>query len=200
MPSPIGHVLAGAAIAVVADQLVTGRSRAHATARRAVVHDPPAGMRFTRSLAACALLAALPDADLLYQPIHRAFTHSIGSTILVTIVATVVTGWVTGRRSLTFGVLCGLAWGSHSLLDWLGADPNPPRGIKAFWPFSDQWFISGWDIFRGTERRRIFTVESMVYNGRTVAQEVALLAPITVALFWWRGRRQRRSSSEPLRS
>jgi inner membrane protein len=197
MPSPIGHVLAGAAIAIVADQLGRGPTRSHVADRFSPAHvDAASGVGFVSSLAACMLFAALPDADLLYQPIHRAFTHSVGSTILVTIIATVVTGWVTGRRSIAFGVLCGLAWGSHSLLDWLGADPNPPRGIKALWPFSDQWFISGWDIFRGTERRRILTLQSMIYNARTVAQEIAMLAPITAALFWWRARRLRRGRPE----
>lgn len=179
MPSPVGHALAGASIALVAGQF--GRGRGPSGSR-------PPRVSFQTSLATCVALAVLPDADLLYQPIHRAFTHSVGSTILVTIIATVVTGWVTGRRSVAFGLLCGVAWGSHSILDWLGADPNPPRGIKLLWPFSDQWFISGWDLFRGTERRRIFTVASMVYNARTVVQEIAMLAPITVALYWWRVR------------
>lgn len=186
MPSPVGHALAGASIALVAGQFGPGRGPSGSR---------PSRVSFQTSLATCVALAVLPDADLLYQPIHRAFTHSVGSTILVTIIATVVTGWVTGRRSVTFGLLCGIAWGSHSMLDWLGADPNPPRGIKMFWPFSDQWFISGWDLFRGTERRRIFTIASMVYNARTVAQEIAMLAPITVALYWWRARGAR--AAEP---
>lgn len=188
MPSPIGHVLSGASIALAADQL--GRVRGTSLGGRTT------GAEFKTALVACVLLATLPDADLLYPPIHRAFTHSVGSTILVTIVATVVTGWVTGRRSLAFGMLCGIAWGSHALLDWLGADPNPPRGIKALWPFSDQWFISGWDIFRGTERRRVFTLASMLYNARTIAQEIAMLAPMTVVLYWWRVRGARLADPE----
>lgn len=134
-------------------------------------------------------LAALPDIDLLYQPMHRAVTHSLGSTLLVTIMAIGVTGWVTRTRGLALGLLCGLAWGSHLVLDWLGADPTPPRGIKALWPFSDSWFISDWDVFRGTERRQIFTVASFVYNVKAVAQEIAIVAPVTAALAWWRTRR-----------
>lgn len=137
---------------------------------------------FRVALISSMLLAALPDADLLYQPIHRAVTHSVGSTFLVMIIATVVTGWVTGRWSLRFGLLCAIAWGSHAALDWLGADPTPPRGIKALWPFSESWFISDLDIFRGTERRQLFTWSSVVYNVKAVAQEVAILAPITGAL------------------
>lgn len=166
MPSPVGHALAGAAIALSLKPFIDSRPRP----------------TFRVTLISTALLAALPDADLLYQPIHRALTHSIGSALLVTIIATVVTGWVTGRRNLAFGLLCGVAWGSHAVLDWLGADPTPPRGIKALWPFSDSWFISELDVFRGTERRQLFTWASVVYNLKAVAQEVAILAPITGAL------------------
>lgn len=166
MPSPVGHALAGAAIALSIKPFLDSRPRP----------------TFRVALLSSALLAALPDADLVYQPIHRAATHSLGSTLLVTIIATVVTGWVTGRRSLVFGLLCGVAWGSHAALDWLGADPTPPRGIKALWPFSERWFISDFDIFRGTERRQLFTWSSIVYNMKAVMQEVAILAPITAAL------------------
>lgn len=166
MPSPVGHLLVGAAIAFAAEPAL--RRRPMPSVKAAVI--------------ALAVLAALPDADLAYQRIHRAVTHSIGSTIVISIVATVVTGWVTGRRSYLFGLLCGLAWGSHIVLDWLGTDPTPPRGIKALWPFSDRWFISELDVFRGTERRQVFTVASFVYNLKAVAQEVAILGPVTLIL------------------
>jgi inner membrane protein len=181
MPSPLGHALAGATIALLADR----------TGREPVARTPDDRQAFDLStrVMACVLFAALPDADLLYQPIHRAFTHSVGSVVLLTIIVTAVTGRVTGlRRGLGFGLLCGGAWGSHLVLDWLGADPNPPHGIKALWPFSDQWFISGWDLFRGTERRRIFTMDSMIYNARAAAQEIALLGPALLAAVWWRRR------------
>jgi membrane-bound metal-dependent hydrolase YbcI (DUF457 family) len=48
----------------------------------------------------CVALAVLPDADLLYMPIHRTATHSIGATILVTILAIAVTGKVTRFSTL----------------------------------------------------------------------------------------------------
>jgi LexA-binding, inner membrane-associated putative hydrolase len=233
MPSPVGHVLAGASIALIADHFARGAkgrkpqpdrlddptsvltsgtrtervefSPVKATPRSgAAVKAGLAGRSldgprrslagtsdFSTLLVTCAVLAALPDIDLLYQPIHRAFTHSVGSTALVMIIAAAVTGWVTGRWSVGFAVLCGIAWGSHSVLDWFGADPSPPRGIKAFWPFSDRWFISDWDLFRGTERRHLFTLASMRYNARTIAQEVVMLAPIALALYWRRVTRSR---------
>lgn len=184
MPSPVGHALAGAAIALSVQPLL----------------DRRAGPTCRTALISCVLLATLPDADLLYQPIHRAVTHSVGSTVFVTIIATAVTGWVTGRRALFFGLVCGIAWGSHLVLDWLGADPTPPRGVKALWPFSDAWFVSDLDVFRGTERRQLFTRPSIVYNLKTVAQEIAVLAPVTLGLaaFRWRSLTRRQTQVRPL--
>lgn len=172
MPSPVGHALAGAAIALVAAP--------------ALRRQPRPSLHV--ALAASVVLAALPDADLVYPPIHRAVTHSLGSTVIVTIIAAAVTGWVTGRWTTSFALVCGVAWGSHVLLDWLGADPTPPRGIKALWPFSDRWFISDLDIFRGTERRQLFTRASIAYNALAVLQELAILGPIAAAAVWWRRR------------
>jgi membrane-bound metal-dependent hydrolase YbcI (DUF457 family) len=177
MPSPIGHILAGVAVALAADMA-----------------SPSVWSRveFRTGVAVLAALAALPDLDLIYPPMHRAVTHSLGSVILITIMGTVVTGWVTGRRSTGFGLLCGIAWGSHLLLDWLGVDPNPPSGIKALWPFSDGWFISSLQIFPGTERRQLFTVAAFATNLYAIALEAAILAPVVAALWALRLARSRR--------
>ena len=81
MPSPIGHALAGVAVAWSAEQL-----------------PGSAGLKrpFSPAITGlCAALAAAPDLDLLYSPIHRTMTHSVGAILLVFIVATVVTRWVT---------------------------------------------------------------------------------------------------------
>ena len=175
MPSPVGHALAGVAVALAVE--------------RTTRHD----LRWRSLLIACVSLAVLPDIDLLYQPILRAVTHSIGSAIFVMIVAAVVTGKVTRRSGLVIGLACGAAWSSHILLDWLGTDANPPRGIKALWPFSDRWFISNWDVFLGTERRHLFTSDAVRQNLRAIAREILVLAPIVLALAFasWSTRKTR---------
>jgi membrane-bound metal-dependent hydrolase YbcI (DUF457 family) len=86
MPSPIGHALAGVAVAWSAEQL-----------------PGSAGLKRPFPLAvtlSCVALAVLPDADLIYLPIHRTVTHSIGTTMLVTILAIIVTGKVTRFSTL----------------------------------------------------------------------------------------------------
>src|SRR5262245_42434805 len=124
MPSPVGHALAGTAIALVAERVRTlAPSGIDERLANGGGLDPVSrgSSRLPAYLFACIALAALPDLDLLYQPIHRSITHSLGSTLIVIIVATLVTGWVTGKRSIAVGMLCGIAWGSHTLMDWLGA-------------------------------------------------------------------------------
>ena len=184
MPSPIGHALAGVAIA-----LSTRRTAPGAGAWRLTV--------------ACALCAALPDIDLLYMPTHRTATHSVPVAIVLTIVAVIVTGWVTPIRdwcrrcfgiesgTVIVGLACGLAWSSHILLDWLGADANPPYGVQAFWPVSDRWFFSGVNIFPGTERRDPLAMRAMLINLRAAVQEMLLMGSVAAAA-WWFSRRKTR--------
>jgi membrane-bound metal-dependent hydrolase YbcI (DUF457 family) len=167
MPSPIGHALGGVAVAWIAD-LLPGR---------------PAGrLRLTLT---CAGLAVLPDADLLLPIAHRTFTHSIGAVAIITIIAAAVTRKVT-QGKWRIALTCGAAYASHVLLDWLQADPTPPYGLQALWPISSTWFISGWNIFRPTERQDFFEWVVMRSNLLAVIQELALLVPVVVAL--WRVR------------
>lgn len=208
MPSPIGHVLAGVAVALAGDRQA---------AERGV-------WRFlTRPLTlACVALATLPDADLLVRGFHRGPTHSLGATILVTSVAIVVTGWVTrsgqspvgsqsavtGRQSTvasrqTAGrvawqvvFLCALAHASHLVTDWLGADVFDPSGIQALWPFSDGWYISGLDLFARVERRNPMSGPTMVANLLAVVRETAILGSLVIALWWIRSRSARKMSGE----
>jgi membrane-bound metal-dependent hydrolase YbcI (DUF457 family) len=202
MPSPIGHALAGVAVAWSAEQMPGSAG---------LKRPLPLGVTLS-----CVALAVLPDADLLYMPTHRTVTHSIGATILVTILAIAVTGKVTrlstlrrapgrpepargalsGRGSTHSGahvawglvLMCAAAHGSHLLLDWLGADPSVPLGIQALWPFSHRWFISGWDLFPSTERRHIFSAASIAINLKAAGWEIVIMGPIVLALGLWRRR------------
>ena len=168
MPSPIGHALAGIAIAPLAGRPEAG------------LKTCPTTTTTTAFVLLCAALAAVPDIDLLVPGFHRSVTHSIGATILVTIIAMAVTGWVTGRIEWRVSLVCGAAYGSHLLLDWLARDPNPPYGIQALWPFSRQWFISGWNMFPPTERQNLLSARAILINVRAVLQEVVILGPLAL--------------------
>jgi membrane-bound metal-dependent hydrolase YbcI (DUF457 family) len=127
-------------------------------------------------------LAALPDVDLLLPIAHRTATHSLGAVAavgLLMIVAAVVTGEVTAKIALA----CVAAFASHLLFDWLSVDQSAPRGIQLLWPFTSTWFISGWDVFSGTERRHLFRLATIHKNLNTISREVAILAPVVGAIW-----------------
>jgi membrane-bound metal-dependent hydrolase YbcI (DUF457 family) len=186
MPSPIGHALGGVAAAWSAERIPVGE---------------PAGPISTKLTLVCAVLAAAPDLDLLVPGLHRTVTHSVGAIIFTTIITAGVTGrvtrksgWRTGPERkfgnvLRIAAICGAAYASHILLDWLATDSNPPSGIQALWPFSHQWFIASWTIFPMTERTNALSWRAFVINARALGVEVLILGPLVLALGWARSRR-----------
>jgi inner membrane protein len=168
MPSPIGHVLAGVALSQCSRK----------SARKPSL------------ILLCATLAALPDADLVPSAfgfnVHRTVTHGIGAAAIVMIIAAGVTGWVTGRIDWKLSGVCGAAWASHVLLDWLGYDPNPPFGIWALWPFSHDWYVSGLRVFLPTERRELFTEAFFATNTTALIRELLVMVPVVAMARWVR--------------
>ncbi len=170
MPTPVGHALGGIAVAWTSDR--------RASRRLTIV---------------CAAIAAAADLDLLFPYPHRTASHSVTAVALTIIIAALVTGQVTAgsrhRKWLTadgrwrIPLTCGAAYATHLLLDWMGADSSFPYGLQMLWPLSDRWFISGWDVFPQTERRRFWTAATMQVNATAVARELLILAPIVAALW-----------------
>ena len=127
MASPIGHALAGIAVAWGAD-LVPGN--------RAWRIAPPSASWYERAgnglTLACAVLAAAPDLDLLFGRFHRTMTHSLLSVAVVAAVAGLVA--VRARLPVTRVVLmCAAAWATHLLLDWLAVDESTCRAGFSFY-------------------------------------------------------------------
>jgi membrane-bound metal-dependent hydrolase YbcI (DUF457 family) len=177
MASPIGHALAGIAVAWGAD-LVPGN--------RAWRIAPPSASWYERAgsglTLACAALAAAPDLDLFFGRFHRTMTHSF---IAVAVVAAVAGLAAAGARLplKRVVVMCAGAWATHLLVDWLSVDQSAPRGIQLLWPFDGRWFISGWDLFAGSERRQLLSAATIRTNVEAIAQEVAILMPIVIVLW-----------------
>ena len=176
MPSPIGHALAGVAVAWTAD-LIPG-NRAWRTAPESAPWHQRAGDGLTFL---CAALGAAPDLDLAFVA-HRTVTHSLGAVIFVGLFAAALAA--NARRPIArVALMCAAAYGSHLFLDWLGTDYYPPRGIQALWPINREWYISGTDVFRQTARLHLFTQTVMMTNARAIVQEMAILGPTVVALW-----------------
>ncbi|MBI3400093.1 MAG: metal-dependent hydrolase [Acidobacteria bacterium] len=179
MPSPIGHALAGVAAAWTAD-LVPGRRAWRAAPAASSLYERAGG----GLTLACAALAVAPDLDLLFGG-HRTVTHSIGALIFVALFAAAMAANA-GLPIARVALMCAAAYGSHLLLDWLGADARPPFGIQALWPFDRGWYISSLAVFRKTVRF-LFPPDVVVReNAWTIAREIAILGPIVAAL--WRVR------------
>jgi len=188
MPTPIGHALAGLAVAWAA-----GPSHAVQQPLRRALAQP--------LTLVCIALAVLPDIDLLYPPTHRTATHSVGAIIVVTIIAAGVTGWVTGRINWRIAVVCAAAYATHLVTDWLGADRNyAPYGIQMFWPFDKGWYISGWDVFLPVERRNPFSAATIRTNTAAAIREVVILGSVVLGIWVARKRSLRRSPRSPQRS
>lgn len=176
MPSPIGHVMAGIAVAWTAD-LIPGQ--------RAWRVAPESASRFRRAggglTLICGALAVAPDLDLLFGG-HRAMTHSLAAVIFVWLFAAALAANAE-RPIVRVSLMCAAAYGTHLLLDLLGVDRIPPHGIQILWPLDHDWFISGIDVFRQTERRSILSAPSMLQNVKAIAQELFVLGPLLVALW-----------------
>src|SRR5262245_47784003 len=138
MPSPLGHALAG----VIAGWAVIGRSpHDPAVADAKPLGKPTQGRLAMARLAHIdlthadwlpfALMGMLPDVDLLAGA-HSTYTHSVGAALLAMGVAAIVArqrARASWRKAAIIGCAIGAAYGSHILLDWLGTDTAPPRGI-----------------------------------------------------------------------
>jgi membrane-bound metal-dependent hydrolase YbcI (DUF457 family) len=179
MPSPIGHALAGVATAWTLEPSDSPQAQ-----------PPSAALTAT-----AAMLGMLPDLDLVYSPIHRTVTHSVFAALLVIIVAAGVTGWVTGLFRWRIALVCGAAYASHIVLDWLGADSSRPYGLQLFWPVDDGWYIAPIAIFPGTQRYAVLSAQSMVVNARAILAEVAICGPVVLLLALRRRRRSRGRTS-----
>ena len=177
MPSPIGHALAGVAVAWTADLIPGNRAWRLVPGNKSRYQRAGGGLTFL-----CAGLAAAPDLDLIVAGTHRTATHSLFAVLVVGLLASVLAA--NARRPVArVALMCAAAYGSHLLLDWLGTDNYPPRGIELLWPISQEWYVSGIDVFRQTARLRIFTRGPMLTNARAILQEIAILGPTAAAIY-----------------
>ena len=167
MPTPIGHALAGLAVAGVSRG--EGRFRAG-------------------QVAFLVFCATAPDLDLALRFLdgvnhHRGPTHSLGAALIAAVAALALRRAGVGAPG---PIAVGAAWASHVLLDFLGRDTTLPYGEMALWPFSEAFFISPVAVFLDIPRS--FSAEAIRHNLAAAALEIAIVGPIA-ALCWRRGKR-----------
>ena len=125
-----------------------------------------------------AVIGTAADLDLLIGA-HRGISHSIGAALAAGLIAWFIT------RSARWGAAAAVAWGSHVLLDWLGADTWPPLGIPALWPFSSAYYQSPVSIFPSVSRQYWLGARFISFNVKALAVELVILLP----LMWLRSAR-----------
>ena len=125
---------------------------------------------------------------MLYFPIHRTITHSIVAPVAVAAIGAVVLRRARHEAVWPTALVCAVAYASHLLLDWLGGDTKIPRGIQLLWPFSAEWYISNWEVFRPTHLGSFFTAPIIVSNSLAVMRELLFLGPIALLALRWRHR------------
>ena len=95
--------------------------------------------------------------------------------------------------------MCGAAYSTHLLLDWLGIDRYPPSGLQILWPFSRAWLISGVDLFPQTARQQILSAASTRANLTAVAWETAVMLPVLMMVWLVRVKALARFATEVAR-
>ena len=141
-------------------------------------------------MAACAVAGAMPDIDFLLPLRHRGPSHGLGTAVLAFAASLLVLQLRAGLNDrLRIAAAVGLAYASHTLLDWLGADSSAPRGLMALWPVSSAYYISGVDIFNSVDRR-YWLPGFWVRNTMALLRELAILGPVAAlaVLAGWRSR------------
>ena len=166
MPSPVGHGIAGAALALAFDR-------------------PASSDRVSARLTiAAVLLAVAPDLDFLLGG-HRGPTHSLAAAVLV---GGVVWALLRGRAADAgrIALICASAWASHVLLDWLGTDTSPPMGLMALWPFSHDYFEAPVHLFSAVSRRFSRPELFWIPNLLALLRELVILGPVLLAATYLR--------------
>lgn len=170
MPSPLGHALAGLAVAAA----LAPRGRL----------APAAFLAVGASLA--------PDLDfvpgmLLDDPgrFHHGASHSIGAAALGALLGAAL-GRATGLGPCPGAFVCGLAVLLHVVLDALAVDTSVPYGVPLFWPLDGRYVIGGFTPFLDIHRDQagtatFFRTLLVAHNVRAVLLEAVLLGPFALA-------------------
>lgn len=142
-----------------------------------------------RRLLLLGAVGVAPDLDLLVGA-HSGPSHGLGAAALAGLLALGfglfaearrarggARGWAFGARA-RLAVAVATAYGSHTLLDWLGSDTRAPIGIMALWPFTREYYESSLHVFMGISRRFWHPQEFWLHNMLAVGRELLILVPL----------------------
>jgi len=176
MPSPIAHSLAGLAVAHLA------RSR-----RATPITDESRHRVFW--IVALVFAANAADLDflagfLIGEPnkFHHGPTHAMIGAVVFALLSAAVARVADFARWRRFGLLMGLSYSTHLMLDFVTVGTREPYGMQLLWPFSSMPVMPPFHVFMDI-RREPYTstfLPSLVqwHNAKAVALELAVMAGI----------------------
>jgi inner membrane protein len=181
MPSPVGHLLAGAAVYLAASRKQD---------------------RSTFTLGVALFGSILPDFDFLpglfvgkLSAYHHGISHSLIFAMVFAVVVFFFAKHTQKNNPAGAAIIAGLSYASHVILDFVGTNEGT-RGVPILWPFSNHQF--GLDLgLLGHFRYSDSGIWSILRldNISVVAREVVFVGSLAV-FFLWRERRRNRSVFE----
>ena len=118
---------------------------------------------------------------------HHQFTHSIGFTIII---AAGLAYFLKLRNLANFTrtfLIILATYGSHILVDFFTKDTSLPYGEQLFLPFSREYFLSSFSIFRdihkATTSGEFFLALFSSYNLYTVLTEIMIFASLLILTY-----------------
>ncbi len=183
MATPVGHGLLGAGIGV-------------ATTRNWRGHLP--WFVFLAVSAVAADFDFLPG--LLVGDInrwHHQGSHSLLAAFIWAAMTWIVFVWVKGRdkyASVRAGLVAGLVYASHLLLDCLTTDTRAPFGIPLLWPISERAFLAPVTpipgVSHGVPGDGLATVLTSIFSlGNLYGALIECVVVLPILIVVWIGRR-----------
>ena len=118
--------------------------------------DAPDRRRRLIQLGALVMAANVADFDfipgiLVGDPgrFHRGPSHSFIAIFAFTALAMLMGQWIERRSAVRFGLVLGLAFTGHLLLDTMSSWMDPHSGVAIAWPFSWYRVLSPFPLFIG---------------------------------------------------
>ena len=159
-------------------------------------------------IAACVAAANAADLDFLTGSIdggflfyHHGITHSLIAAIAAGLVAASIAWRAADLSSFRVGLLVGLAYASHVLLDFVAFTPSEPTDMPIFWPVAaDIGWATPIQVFASIQHGgTLSSLPGVVTRADTlwaIAREVAVMGCVWLIAAWLAGRRSSAAGSK----
>jgi len=140
------------------------------------------------------VIANLADIDYLFGFVvgkpnyyHHQFTHSIGFSLIAAAGLALYSKFKYLTNYARTFILIFVLYVSHVLVDFFAKDTSLPYGEQLFWPFSKDYFVSSFSIFRDVHKAdssaEFFPALFNYYNFYTALTEIVIFGSILIITY-----------------